>query len=798
MLWACGDWQGQLGFDRYCRSPQKVWGGYVFASSILGSCFSVVLVRFAFIAIVLAGCSPQSAPELLSQLEHVDLSEKKARPVGQEPRSTTPGQYEIYPGDDSPALQPSRHTPTPSVTPRAGTLSQGKSPIVRAQFKRGGSERASEGFDLNFENANLTEVVKVILGDILKVPYSYDPRVQGQITLSSGRAVSREELLSILESALRMNGAVLVPGDSGGYRITPAGEAVGGDLGTISMGREGASVPGYGISVLPLNYVSADAMLRLLENFLTRGGSAKADASGNLLLIRGSSRERQLLMDAATSFDLDWLRGQSAGIFPLVHTTPDEIIAELTPAMRAEEGEPVAKMISFQPINRLNAVMVVTRQSNYLELSAKWIRRLDRSSATGHGVYVYRVEHGKAVELAALLNETLSTGSTSRRTPKTEVAPGRDVLALATKGTTTQPTRTDAQPQSTQRLAQVKSALSRFERGGRRSESPTGATGIDGGSSSQATPEIRIVPDEINNVLLIRANPGDYDRIKGVLRQLDQAPLQVMINATIAEVTLNDNLRYGVQVFLKGKKLSAISSNTAEIPITTNLPGLNLVIGSIADPRVVLDALAGVTQVKVVSSPSVVVVDNQPAVLKVGDEVPVTTQQAISSENPLAPIVSSIRFRDTGVILKVIPRIHPNNLVTMDIDQEISAVVREGEGTTLTPRISQRHISSTISVQSGQMVALGGLISEESNREKSGLPGADRIPILGELIGTNTRGKKRTELIVFIRPQVIRDSRDASAVAEEMRSRLRSLAPARPPVAGWQPRSIKDTPAAIR
>ena len=771
-------------------------------SATLYRYYGVLLVRAAFVAALAAGCSPQSAPELLTQLDHIDLSEKKSRQVRQDRQTAAPGQYEIYPGD-APDLQPTRAiTPTPSSSPRPGTLSEGKSPIIRAQFKRGSSERPSEGFDLNFENASLTEVVKVILGDTLKIPYSYDPRVQGQITLSSGRAVTREELIAVLESALRMNGAVLVPNESGGYRIVPAGETVGGDIGAITMGRDGAAVPGFGISVLPLHYVSADAMLRLLENFLARGGSAKADAAGNLLLVRGSSRERQLLIDAATSFDLDWLKGQSAGIFPLVHTTPDELIAEITPAMRAEEGEPVAKMIRFQPINRLNAVMVLTRQSNYLELSAKWIRRLDRSSAAGHGVYVYRVEHGKAVELAALLNDTMNgSGGLQRRAPRTEVAPGREVVALASKSTTASVTpRVDGQTTAvTQRVTEVKSALSRFDRGSRRPESPNGGIGIDGGASAQGNPEIRIVPDEINNVLLIRANPGDYDRIQSVLRQLDRPPLQVMINATIAEVTLNDSLRYGVQVFLKGKRLTAISSNTAEIPITPNLPGLNFVIGSLAEPRVVLDALAGVTQVKVVSSPSVVVVDSQPAVLKVGDEVPVTTQQAISTENPTAPIVSSIRFRDTGVILKVIPRIHPSDLVTMDIDQEISAVVKEGEGTTLTPRISQRHISSTISVQSGQMVALGGLISEESTREKSGLPGADRIPILGELIGTNTRGKKRTELIVFIRPQVIRDSRDARAVAEEMSSRLRTMAPAPPPTTGWNPRSsIKDPPATIR
>jgi general secretion pathway protein D len=300
---------------------------------------------------------------------------------------------------------------------------------------------------------------------------------------------------------------------------------------------------------------------------------------------------------------------------------------------------------------------------------------------------------------------------------------------------------------------------------------------------------VRIIPDESNNLLLIKASPSDYQRIMGVLRRIDRAPLQVMINATIAEVTLNDTLRYGVQVFLKGKKFSGGHVNAQEIPLAPAYPGLNFIIGSFTDPRIVLDALASVTEVKVVSSPSVVVVDNQPALLKVGDEVPVSTQQTASIELPNAPIVSSIRFRDTGVILKVIPRVNSSGLVTMDIEQEISAVVPQPGGPTLTPTISQRRIASTISVYSGQMVALGGLISEQHNLDKSGLPVINRVPILGELIGSNERAAKRTELIVFIRPQVIRDPRDARDVAEELRSRLQSMATPPPPPHDWHTRT---------
>jgi len=536
--------------------------------------------------------------------------------------------------------------------------------------------------------------------------------------------------------------------------------------------------------VLPLQNVSAEAMLRLLENFISKGGSLKAETTGNLLLVRGTANERRTLMDVAASFDVDWLKGQSAGIFPLTHSTPDELIAELTQTMQAEQGDLVAKMIRFQPIHRLNAVLVLSRQSGHLKKAAAWIQRLDRSNAAGQSLYVYRVENGKAQDLAALLNDTLG-GNTGGRRSRTDVAPGKGTQSLAARATQPSANPLPAGPSpSPSGQAGVQQAMAQMQR----PPPPQGDPPPPSASSASPTvpPDARIVPDEVNNLLLIKASPSDYQRIMGVLRRIDRAPLQVMINATIAEVTLNDTLRYGVQVFLKGKKLAGGQVNAEAIPLAPTYPGLNFIIGSFTDPRIVLDALASVTEVKVVSSPSVVVIDNQPALLKVGDEVPVSTQQTSAIEVPNAPIVSSIRFRDTGVILKVIPRVNSSGLVTMDIEQEISAVVPQPGGPSLTPTISQRRIASTISVYSGQMVALGGLISEQRNLDKSGLPVINRIPIIGEIIGSNERGMKRTELIVFIRPQVIRDPRDARDVAEELRSRLQLMASPPPPPHEWR------------
>jgi general secretion pathway protein D len=441
-------------------------------------------------------------------------------------------------------------------------------------------------------------------------------------------------------------------------------------------------------------------------------------------------------------------------------------------------------MVRFQPLQRLNAVLVLARQSGQLKRAADWIRRLDRSNEAGQDLHVYRVENGRAQDLAGLLNETLGTGGRGQRA-RTEVAPGRDVFKLGSRGT--QPSSSLPMSAPGQRGAQAQPLIAQLPTRRQPDSPPSGGApvlppGLAAGSEG-APPPIRITADEVNNLLLIYASPADYRRIANVLREIDRPPLQVMINATIVEVTLNDKLRYGVQVFLKGKHLSGGVISDTKLPIVPNNPGLNFIVGALTDPKVVLDALSDVTEVKVVSSPSVVVVDNQPAILKVGDEVPISTQQAQLLETNNNAIVNSIQFRDTGVILKVIPRVNSSGLVTMDIEQEISQVSPDSPA--LTPTISQRQVASTISVYSGQMVALGGLISEQRNRDKSSVPIVNKIPVLGDLLGSNGHELHRTELIVFIRPQVIRDSHDARHVAEELRSRLKSLAPPAPPTNGW-------------
>ncbi len=316
-----------------------------------------------------------------------------------------------------------------------------------------------------------------------------------------------------------------------------------------------------------------------------------------------------------------------------------------------------------------------------------------------------------------------------------------------------------------------------------REEANKTAVGEDNGSGGPPVLKgVRITADSVNNSLLIYASQENYRIIERTLRQIDRPQLQVAINATIAEVTLNKQLAYGVQFYLTGHNFTA--DNTYQNAATLNVsgvvgpvlaqafPGFNFLVGSQSQPTVILDALHDVTTVKVLSNPSIVVLDNEPAVLQVGDEVPVSTGSAtvLTTNNT---VVNTIDYRNTGVILQVIPRINVNGNVVLDIQQEISNVSDTSTATTLTPTVSQRKIKSTIAVASGQTVLLAGLIGQREDRSHPTIPELGDLPIIGNAFGHTATKTTRTELIIFIRPEIIRNSVDAHFVAEELRSKMR-------------------------
>jgi general secretion pathway protein D len=735
------------------------------------------------------GRSPTHSPDAFDVVRNIDLQPQFPQ-AGEEsrPRANGAKPYNFFGRDETPA--------TPPEQPAA----DGAQPAANG-----------EGYNLNFENAPVVTVAKVILGDILGVGYTIDPRIQGTVTVSSGRPIGKGDLLFALENALRSSNIVLVP-DNASYRLIPAGDAVG--TGHVNAG---GTTPdqGYGISIVPLKYVSAQTILKLLDSLAIKPNMARVEPGRNLIVVQGSGPERRTALETILSFDVDWMRSQSVGIYPLQNASPEAMIAELEKIMESGEGGLNQTLIKFQPIARLNAVLVVTRKANLLRAASKTIARLDMAN-TNSGVQVYRVRYGDARQMALILNDLFggrSNTGTGVDSSANQIAPGAGITTTTTGITTT---TSGAQAQGTSILDQSSRQTSMSPTGsGATGMTSTGtgglATGQSAPGSSGATlgtgrgsgvnalgnraptsvilPGIRITADVANNSLLIFANQENYRLIEQTLQKLDRPQLQVAIHATIAEITLNDGLQYGVQYFLKSKNLglkndtgsvgldstntASAASTAASAVINRVLPGFNLLVGAASDPSVIIDALRNITDVKVLSTPSVVVIDNQVATLQVGDQVPITTQSATNLNNPNTSIVSSIDYRNTGVILRVLPRINVNGNVVLDIEQEISNVSDTVTANTLTPTVSQRKVKSSIAVASGQTVLLGGLISERQSRGRQGIPILSEIPYLGEAFSHNTRGVSRTELMVFIQPQIIRDSVDAYKIAEELRGKLR-------------------------
>lgn len=623
---------------------------------------------------------------------------------------------------------------------------------------------------LNFENTNLREVVKVILGDLLNANYSIDPGVQGAVTLQTSQPLSRKDLIPTLELLLRMNGAALVP-QIGLYNVVPRDSAMRGML-APQLGNSGQALPrGYSVRIVPLTYIAAGEMEKILEPFAAAGNVVRVDTVRNLLILAGGGPELARLLETVRIFDVDWLEGMSIALF-----TPDFVDAEtLSTELQAVFGEggdsPLAGVIKFVTLERLNALLVITPRPQYLEKVADWVERLDRDSGgVGQRLFVYRVQNGKAADLATVLTEVFQRDAGSAVVPPPELAPGLEALEIAAPP----PPGEDQEsaPAAAQRLAATPAAF--------RPESLVGGEGVAISSGG----EIRIIADEINNALVILATAQQYKQVEAALRRLDVLPQQVLIEATIAEITLKGDLKYGMEWFFTNRLGDKTGQGLLDLGVTGTgigpvIPGFSYsIIDKAGAVRAVLNALAEDSRLNVISSPSLMVLNNQTAHIDVGDEVPVVTQQQQSTVGTSSPIVNNIEYRNTGVLLSVTPRVNAGGMVVMDVEQEVSQVVSDStDTTTLTPTISKRSITTSVAVQSGQTVVLGGLIREQKVVSRSGIPGLYNLPIIGPLFGVTIDEQIRTELVVLITPRVVRNPAEAAQVTEEFRNKMESLRP---------------------
>ena len=691
--------------------------------------------------LVLAACTGGPSAQLDSP-QQIDLRAKKPgkvnRPEGAALSNGASGSQQLFPGSSA-GLGENEFDPPAGVTGNNGKYS------------------------VNLDRADINEASRLVLGETLGLNYVVDPRVQGTITLSSSRPLSTREVLDAFEAALRHNGATLIKSE-GFAKVEALQEVLEGEPGAADL-DSGRTSPGYGVSAVPLRFISGANMMELMDSFVARGGAVRASKAGNLILVRGSAAERRTMVGLILSFDVDWMENQSAGVATLSNATPEEMVSKLA-AVFAEDAESSgSNAVKFIPLERLNGVVIIANSKAKVKRAMTWVRRLDQASVTDTNYFVYAVQNGSAVALADILKSTfLDQESTAGTTA--EVAPNQPTVQVGTNdtGAGTQPGSPDQATPDGKSDRQDVSLPSSTEN----TASTTAAQGAAGTGSG-----IRITANTANNTIVIRASQRDYRKILATLRKLDAPSVQVLINTTIMEVALNNDLRYGVQAYLKGNDVSGGVFGRDGLTLRPSFPGMNFFVGSAADPRVVVDALSAVTKVRIVSSPSILVLENETATIKVGDQVPVKTQETNSTTSG-ETVTNSFVYRDTGVVLTVKPRVTASGIVTIELGQQLSSVTA-GSGSSDNPTFSQRSITSKVSVPSSQTVLLGGLISGTESRQKDGVPGVNKIPILGDLIGKTENSSRRNELIVFITPQIIEDGEDASRASEELRNKMKSL-----------------------
>lgn len=612
---------------------------------------------------------------------------------------------------------------------------------------------------LNFDGTDIREVVKVILGDLLKVNYVLHPSVQGVTSLQTGRPLRREDLIPTLETLLRMNNAAIVYRD-GTYEVVPLANAVQGKV-VPQLGDSTRPLPeGYSVQVVPLRYIGAEEMSNILQPLAPEGSVIRVDNLRNLLVIAGTSSEMGNLLDTVRVFDVDWMSGLSVGFFVLEYAKAKDVQTQLQSLLAEEGSNPLKGLFRFVPIESANALLVVSPQESYIQQARNWIERLDMAEASGDAaerLFVYRVKHSDAESLADILSQLFGGSGSSSKRSVGGVAPG---MGRSSIGSSSQAKSEDSSS-STQSRSQRTASSRELEM-----------------SSS-----VNIVADSVNNSLLVRASPRDYKKILDALKQLDILPLQVLVEATIVEITLSGNLQYGVQWELfgpasSGKSFASLDGtldNKDTSGISTAFPGFNWALVSSPDTiKATLSALAGENLVNVLSSPSVMVMDNQTAKIQVGQQVPVATSEQ-QSTSTTDRVINTIEYKDTGVMLTVKPRVTPGGLVQMEIEQEVSTVASTSSSSLQSPTFSTRNITSSVAVRSNQAVVLGGLIQDQRTDGKQGIPGLYSLPFAGALFGERTKSSNRTELVVVLTPKVISSDQDVEAVTEDFRRKVKGL-----------------------
>jgi general secretion pathway protein D len=645
-------------------------------------------------------------------------------------------------------------------------------------------------------------VAKVILGDILAQNYVLSPKVAGKVTLQTTDPLTKEELLPTLEMVLRMNNAALIKNGKI-YHIEPTADA-------LFLSDMSASRSGYQTRVIPVKNVGVQDIIDIIKPLVHEKTILTVDAKRNILVASGTADEIARVLDMIGTFDIDVLKGRSFGLFPLTHVDPKTVIEELQTVFYQKAKGEKSEFFQFIPIQRLNAVLAVTHQAHYLEDIEDWIFRLDKANtASGGGVNVYKVQHADAKKLAATLNQ-IFTGSKSKDT-SASIAPGETADSMSNQD----PSNTDNSSSNTSG-SPFGSSNTPSNLGGNPSNSsgmPTGNMGtfavnssdqnssadnpgafaandldkealagnlVAGGSISNVG-KVKIIADEANNSIIIVATAQDYEVILPVITQLDAMPLQVLIDATVVEVNLKKHLQYGISWYFKHGGSAIASTNTPPGLASLAAVGTSGLSAyyTAGQLQALLMAQASQDNINVISSPSLMVLNNQKAKINVGAKVPIASGTISVPSGVGLSTSNSITMVETGVTLEVTPRVNANGMVIMKLKQIVSVpvtttVLTAGTQTTSTS-INMKVIESNVAVLDGETIVLGGLIADQVDNTKSGIPWLYELPLIGSLFGTMEKKNTKTELVVLITPRVVASKQDSRVISNEFKRKLTGI-----------------------
>ena len=608
----------------------------------------------------------------------------------------------------------------------------------------------------NFEGESLHAVVKVILGDLLRQNYVIAPNVQGTVTLATPRPVSDAQALSLLEMVLGWNNARLIWSD-GRYNIVPADQALPGNLAPRTGSAAGAR--GYEVRAVPLKYISASEMEKLLKPYARAGAIVQVDGSRNLIVLAGTRAELSNYLRTVEIFDVDWLAGMSVGVFPLQSAEAIKVVNELDKVFGEGSKTPLAGMFRFMPLEGQNAVMVITPQASYLARIEEFIGRMD-AGGEGTRLYVYEVKYVKAADLAEQLGKVYGNVSQSTSSAPS-MMPGIEPVEV----------RTTDMPSAEARLPDA--------------VAPPSGGGMVDQTLSIGGGEVGISAVEESNSLLVRASPAAWESIRRAIDRLDSMPLQVQVEAQVVEVKLTGDLNYGVSWFF-GNAIDAASQPAADAAndfrnSATQITGTNNAFTFLGpSAKVIINTLDNVSDVRILSAPSVLVRNNVEADFNSGQQIPVASTVINNNGNTNSDnTYSQVQFRQTGVSLKVKPRISSNGMVFMEITQDVSSPSSDGPVIGGNISVDNNKLHTEVAVMSGETIAIAGLIKTEQGKGSSGFPGLSRLPVIGALFGNQTVRDNRQEILVLITPTVVRDPMEARRVTDEYGARFRALEPLR-------------------